>query len=333
MTRAPGYVLEVPAEATDVVPVRAGGGGGPSPAGPPAPERVRAAAHRGRGSSGAGRPTARCATSRSPGPRPAAWKKLLLSAAETRIDAELTLGRHEAVIGELEALTERQPHARAAVVAAHAGALPCGRQAEALRVFQDLRAVLVAELGIEPGHDVTWMEHAILAQDPGARLRGSGRSRRRARPSERAAAPPRLPGPGARLTARRPTGRPRPRVGTCCATGGHRCARVPGGSSWSTVTRASGRRSWWPSWRGRRGRGCAGAVGPLRRGPGGAVPALRGGARAVLPVALGGPDLAHARAGSSPSSPASSCGCGSTRRCSRTRGAIPKASASASSRR
>ena len=41
-----------------------------------------------------------------------------------------------------------------------------GRQAEALRVFQDLRTILVAELGIEPGHDVTWMEHAILAQDP-----------------------------------------------------------------------------------------------------------------------------------------------------------------------
>jgi hypothetical protein len=41
-----------------------------------------------------------------------------------------------------------------------------GRQAEALRVFQDLRSILVAELGIEPGHDVTWLEHAILNQDP-----------------------------------------------------------------------------------------------------------------------------------------------------------------------
>ena len=42
----------------------------------------------------------------------------------------------------------------------------CGRQAEALRVFRDLRAVLVDELGIEPGHDVCWLEHAVLAQDP-----------------------------------------------------------------------------------------------------------------------------------------------------------------------
>ena len=42
-----------------------------------------------------------------------------------------------------------------------------GRQAEALRVFGDLRSILVAELGIDPGHDVTWMEHAILTQEPG----------------------------------------------------------------------------------------------------------------------------------------------------------------------
>jgi tetratricopeptide (TPR) repeat protein len=41
-----------------------------------------------------------------------------------------------------------------------------GRQAEALRVFQELRSTLVDELGIEPGHDVSWMEHAILSQDP-----------------------------------------------------------------------------------------------------------------------------------------------------------------------
>jgi tetratricopeptide (TPR) repeat protein len=33
-------------------------------------------------------------------------------------------------------------------------------------VYQDLRSTLVDELGIEPGHDVSWMEHAILSQDP-----------------------------------------------------------------------------------------------------------------------------------------------------------------------
>jgi DNA-binding SARP family transcriptional activator len=93
-------------------------------------------------------------------------EELLLSAAETRIDAELTLGRHEAVTGELESLTSAHPMRERLWSQRMLALYRSGRQAEALRVFQDLRAVLVAELGIEPGHDVTWMERAILAQDP-----------------------------------------------------------------------------------------------------------------------------------------------------------------------
>ena len=82
------------------------------------------------------------------------------------MDAELTLGRHEAVTGELEALTGANPMRERLWSQRMLALYRSGRQVEALRVFQDLRAVLVAELGIEPGHDVTWMEHAILAQDP-----------------------------------------------------------------------------------------------------------------------------------------------------------------------
>ena len=93
-------------------------------------------------------------------------EELLLSATETRIDAELTLGRHEAVTGELEALTSTHPLRERLWSQRMLALYRAGRQAEALRVFQDLRTILVAELGIEPGHDVTWMEHAVLAQDP-----------------------------------------------------------------------------------------------------------------------------------------------------------------------
>ena len=92
-------------------------------------------------------------------------EELLLAATETRIDAELTLGRHEALIGELEALTSANPMRERLWSQRMLALYRSGRQAEALRVFQDLRAILVAELGIEPGHDVTWMEHAILAQE------------------------------------------------------------------------------------------------------------------------------------------------------------------------
>ncbi len=41
-----------------------------------------------------------------------------------------------------------------------------GRQGDALRVCDELRSILLDELGIDPGHDVTWLEHAILEQDP-----------------------------------------------------------------------------------------------------------------------------------------------------------------------
>ena len=77
-----------------------------------------------------------------------------------------TLGRHEALIGELETLTSQHPMRERLWSQRMLALYRSGRQAEALRVFQELRSTLVDDLGIEPGHDVSWMEHAILSQDP-----------------------------------------------------------------------------------------------------------------------------------------------------------------------
>ena len=74
VTRAPGYVLEVAAEVTDAFRLERLVAEGAAPAGPPAAERVRPAARPRPRASGADRPTARSATSRSPGPRPAGWR-------------------------------------------------------------------------------------------------------------------------------------------------------------------------------------------------------------------------------------------------------------------
>ncbi len=93
-------------------------------------------------------------------------EELLLAAVETRIDAAMTMGRHESLIGELETLTTEHPMRERLWSQRMLALYRSGRQAEALRVFQDLRSTLVTELGIEPGHDVAWMEHAILAQEP-----------------------------------------------------------------------------------------------------------------------------------------------------------------------
>ena len=42
----------------------------------------------------------------------------------------------------------------------------CGRQAEALGAYQQLRAILVEELGIEPSTELRELHQQILAQDP-----------------------------------------------------------------------------------------------------------------------------------------------------------------------
>ena len=93
-------------------------------------------------------------------------EELLLSAIELRMDAGLTMGEHQVLVGELETLTSAHPLRERLWSQRMLALYRSGRQAEALRVFQDLRSILVAELGIEPGHDVSWMEHAILSHEP-----------------------------------------------------------------------------------------------------------------------------------------------------------------------
>jgi len=92
--------------------------------------------------------------------------EMRLTAIETRFDAELTVGRHGEIIGELGNLTDANPMRERLWSQRMLALYRAGRQAEALRVFQELRETLVAELGIEPGHDAQWLEQAILEQSP-----------------------------------------------------------------------------------------------------------------------------------------------------------------------
>jgi DNA-binding SARP family transcriptional activator len=91
---------------------------------------------------------------------------LHLQALQRRIDALLDLGRHAEVIPELEHLTGGEhrldEHFWAQLMLAYYRA---GRQADALRAYQDVRSTLADELGIEPGAELVDLERAILDHD------------------------------------------------------------------------------------------------------------------------------------------------------------------------
>jgi DNA-binding SARP family transcriptional activator/tetratricopeptide (TPR) repeat protein len=107
----------------------------------------------------------------------ATWTEQYLQAVETRIDADLRLGRHDAVIPEITALQAAHPlrerfHALAMLAHDHAG-----RQADALAVYRQAREVLVTELGVEPGPELRRLHARILAGEqvvqPGREHAGS----------------------------------------------------------------------------------------------------------------------------------------------------------------
>ena len=82
-------------------------------------------------------------------------------------DAELALGRHHEVVGDLEALVAggalRERRWGQLMVALYRD----GRQAEALDAFGRLRQVLSQDLGVDPGVELSDLHQAILRQSPG----------------------------------------------------------------------------------------------------------------------------------------------------------------------
>jgi YVTN family beta-propeller protein len=92
-------------------------------------------------------------------------EELRCGATEDRIEADLALGRHAAVVSELEALVAVYPLRERLHQQLMIALYRCGRQAEALAVYRSARRALVEELGIEPGPGLKRVERAILEQD------------------------------------------------------------------------------------------------------------------------------------------------------------------------
>ncbi len=89
-----------------------------------------------------------------------------IGAIEDLVDARLTLGEHDQLIGELEELVDRHPFRERLRAQLMLALYRGGRQADALRAFRSAADSLLDELGIDPGPELQSLEGRILNQDP-----------------------------------------------------------------------------------------------------------------------------------------------------------------------
>ena len=165
VTRANGYVLELPPDSLDVA-------------------RFERAVAEGEQALSAGRPHDAAARLREGlalwrGPplvdfayEPFAQEEIArleearLSAVEERIEADLALGRHRAVVAELEGLVAAHPLRERLRGQLMLALYRCGRRADALETYRDGRQRSIEELGLEPGAALRALEAGILADRP-----------------------------------------------------------------------------------------------------------------------------------------------------------------------
>jgi DNA-binding SARP family transcriptional activator len=94
---------------------------------------------------------------------------LRLAALEQRIEADLALGLHAELAGELETLAAEHPQRERLRVQLMLALYRCGREAEALASFRDARAAL-DQLGLEPSTKLRALEKQILTHDKALEL-------------------------------------------------------------------------------------------------------------------------------------------------------------------
>lgn len=85
---------------------------------------------------------------------------------EERIETELAMGRHGAVLSDLQARVREHPLRERLWAQLMTALYREGRQADALQAFADVRGTLVEQLGVEPGPELTELQRRILAHDP-----------------------------------------------------------------------------------------------------------------------------------------------------------------------
>ena len=107
-------------------------------------------------------------------PEQARLEELRLSAFETWLEARLALGEHQEVAALAEAAVTDHPLREQIWAHLMVALYRSGRQSDALRTYQRLRALLGEELGIEPSAPLVALDDAIVQQKPELDWSGSG---------------------------------------------------------------------------------------------------------------------------------------------------------------
>lgn len=92
--------------------------------------------------------------------------ELFKDAEELRVEAGLRAGHVDQVLDGAHALVREAPLRERRWALLARAQYQAGRQADALRTLHGARAILVRELGLDPGPELVALEHAILVQDP-----------------------------------------------------------------------------------------------------------------------------------------------------------------------
>jgi len=93
-------------------------------------------------------------------------EELRKSVMEQRLDADLALGRHHELIGELTSVVAQQPTHEGFQAKLMLTLYRCGRRSDALQVYQRAREALADELGLEPSPELQRLQRAVLGADP-----------------------------------------------------------------------------------------------------------------------------------------------------------------------
>jgi DNA-binding SARP family transcriptional activator len=99
-------------------------------------------------------------------------EELRLDLLTLRIEADLALGHHQQLVGELTVLTRTHPLRERLRAQLMTALYRSGRKTDALTAYDTARTLLVEQYGLDPGPDLTALRQAILTDAPA--VGGSG---------------------------------------------------------------------------------------------------------------------------------------------------------------